>query len=77
MESDLLKVQEDFDEVIKTYPESFKAMDLVAEHRIRALHRSPAWLRRQGQADTSPHLGDIIEHILEVIYCPFAQHNRC
>jgi len=59
-------VQEDFLEVMQTYPESFKAMDLVAEHRLRSLHRSQAWQARQQQPNESPHLGGIIEQILQV-----------
>lgn len=59
-------MQEDFDEVMKTYPESFKAMDLVAEHRLRALHRSSAWELRQNLPDAAPHLGSKIEQILQV-----------
>ena len=67
----LLALQEDFDEVMKTYPESFKAMDLVAEHRLRSLHRSPAWRERQQAAGESPphghgHLGAKIEQLLQV-----------
>ena len=58
-------VQEDFLEVMKTYPESFKAMDLVAEHRLRSLHKSQAWQCRQ-QSCNETHLGSIIEQILHV-----------
>ena len=59
-------MQEDFLEVMQTYPESSKAMDLVAEHRLRSLHRSQAWQARQRQPDDSPHLGGIIKQILQV-----------
>lgn len=62
--------QEDFDEVMKTYPESFKAMDLVAEHRLRALRKSAAWQLRQQLPDDSPHLGDKIEQVLQVALLP-------
>lgn len=58
-------MQEDFLEVMKTYPESFKAMDLVAEHRLRALHRTAAWQAGQ-QSSSETHLGSIIEQILQV-----------
>ena len=59
--------QEDFSEVMKGYLESFKAMDLVAEHRLRALRNSAAW--QQKQQDSSPlmHLGSKIEHMLQAI----------
>ena len=52
---------------MKTYPESFKAMDLVAEHRLRSLHKSQAWQSRQ-QSSSETHLGSIIEQILQVCY---------
>jgi len=56
---------------MQTYPESSKAMDLVAEHRLRSLHRSQAWQARQRQSDDSPHLGGIIQQILQVP-CPIS-----
>ena len=67
-----LTLQEDFDEVMKTYPESFKAMGLVAEHRLRSLHRSSVWRERQQQqaGEAGPHghghLGAKIEQLLQV-----------
>ena len=59
-------MQEDFLEVMKTYPRSFKAMDLVAEHRLRSLHKSPPWLARQQQPESLPHLGSMIEKLVQV-----------
>ena len=41
-------------------------MDLVAEHRLRALHKSEAWQLRQ-ESSNETHLGSIIEQILQVI----------
>ena len=65
-------MQEDFLEMMKTYPQSFKAMDLVAEHRLRSLHNSQAWQMRQ-QTSNETHLGSIIEQILQVALSTFLQ----
>ncbi|KAK9863077.1 hypothetical protein WJX84_002556 [Apatococcus fuscideae] len=56
--------KEGFDEVMKEYPQMSKAMDLVAEHRIRALHKSSAWLKdhHETEADDSKRL----DHAREV-----------
>ena len=67
--------QEDFLEVMQTYPESSKAMDLVAEHRLRSLHRSQAWQARQRQPDDSPHLGGILAQILQVRLAVFKENQ--
>ena len=32
---------------MKGYPQAFKAMDLVAEHRLRVLHASWAFIHKQ------------------------------
>ena len=55
------------------YPDSQKAMDLIAEHRLRTLHASAAW-RAKHEArgnDTGSgavaSLGSKIEHVLEVV----------
>ncbi len=63
-----LVLQEDFDNVMKEYPESSKAMDLIAEHRLRALHASAAWQsKRDALTDyRSANLGAKIEHVLKV-----------
>ncbi|KAK9836780.1 hypothetical protein WJX74_007908 [Apatococcus lobatus] len=56
--------KEGFDEVMKEYPQMSKAMDLVAEHRIRALHKSRPWLKQQhetGAEDTKR-----LDHALSV-----------
>ena len=62
--------QEDFDNVMKEYPESSKAMDLIAEHRLRSLHASTAWQSKQHalMADKMASLGAKIEHVLEARY---------
>ena len=52
---------------MRTYPNSFKAMDLVAEHRLRSLHKSAAWQARQQQPEALPHLGSMIEKLIRVI----------
>lgn len=64
-ESSLLP-QEDFDAVMKEYPESSKAMDLIAEHRLRTLHASAAWRSKQDAVSKIASLGSKIEHVLEV-----------
>ena len=63
-----MPVQEDFDNVMREYPESSKAMDLIAEHRLRSLHASAAWRSKQDalHADKMASLGAKIEHVLEV-----------
>jgi len=55
---------------MKEYPESSKAMDLIAEHRLRSLHASTAWQSKQDalMADKIASLGAKIEHVLEVSY---------
>ncbi|CAK0741204.1 hypothetical protein CVIRNUC_001307 [Coccomyxa viridis] len=60
--------KEDFDNVMKEYPESSKAMDLIAEHRLRALHASAAWQsKRDALTDyRSANLGAKIEHVLKM-----------
>ena len=64
----MLPLQEDFDNIMKEYPESSKAMDLIAEHRLRALHASAAWQsKRDALTDyRSANLGAKIEHVLKV-----------
>ena len=69
-----LLMQEDFLEVMKTYPESFKAMDLVAEHRLRSLHKSQAWQSRQ-QSCNETLLGSIIEQILQARFLCTQLHS--
>ena len=63
-----MPVQEDFDNVMKEYPESSKAMDLIAEHRLRSLHASEAWRSKQDALHEAKmaSLGAKIEHVLEV-----------
>ena len=63
-----MPVQEDFDNVMKEYPESSKAMDLIAEHRLRSLHASAAWRSKQDALHEAKmaSLGAKIEHVLEV-----------
>ena len=39
-------MQKAFDSLMAEYPDSFKAMDLVGEHRLRSLHASWAWVQR-------------------------------
>ena len=56
--------QEGFDEVMKEYPQMSKAMDLVAEHRIRALHKSRPWLKEQ--QDNLSNNAKRLDHALEV-----------
>ncbi len=61
-------MQESFDGVMVEYPESFKAMDLVAEHRLRVLHASEAWVARPTTARSpiAAEIGAKIDQILEV-----------
>ena len=61
-------VQDDFDNVMREYPESSKAMDLIAEHRLRSLHASAAWRSKQHALHDAKmaSLGAKIEHVLEV-----------
>ena len=62
--------QEHFDGVMREYPDSSKAMDLIAEHRLRALRSNDAWLAKHGAhpatAPSAASLGSKIEHVLEV-----------
>ena len=60
-------LQEDFDEVMRGYPDSAHSMDLVAEHRLRVLHSSEAWksLATQQSLQTSGMRGKI-QQALEV-----------
>ena len=60
-------LQEDFDEVMRGYPDSAHSMDLVAEHRLRVLHSSEAWksLVTQQSLQTSGMRGKI-QQALEV-----------
>ena len=51
---------------MKEYPESSKAMDLIAEHRLRTLHASAAWRSKQDAVSKVASLGSKIEHVLEV-----------
>lgn len=61
-------MQEDFDNIMKEYPKSSKAMDLIAEHRLRSLHASAAWQSKQDALTDykSANLGAKIEHVLKV-----------
>lgn len=63
-----MPVQEDFDNIMREYPESSKAMDLIAEHRLRSLHASAAWHSKQDALHDAKmaSLGAKIEHVLEV-----------
>jgi hypothetical protein len=55
---------------MKEYPESFKAMDLVAEHRLRVLYASDAWQSRHVPlpspiaAEVTSMLGQLFEVVL-------------
>ena len=73
-------MQEDFDNIMKEYPDSSKAMDLIAEHRLRSLHASEAWQSKQDaltNAKTAKSLGDKIEHVLEASSGRPASACRC
>ena len=43
-------LQEAFEDVMKEYPQAFNAMDLVAEHRLRVLHASWAYIHKEDPA---------------------------
>ena len=66
--SAVMDLQEGFDEVMKEYPQMSKAMDLVAEHRIRALHKSRPWLKEQQDHAAAESASDAkrLDHALEV-----------
>ncbi len=52
---------------MKDYPDSRRAMDLIAEHRLRTLHSSSAWQFKQDALGAkSVSLGAKIESVLEV-----------
>lgn len=73
-ESHFSLAQDHFDAVMKEYPESSKAMDLIAEHRLRTLHASAAWQSKQSALESKvASLGSKIEHVLEVHGAP----SRC
>lgn len=63
-------VQEDFLEVTHDYPEAWRSMDLVAEHRLRMLRTSGAFAKWQSLQKTQPNasskLSIKIEQVLEV-----------
>ena len=71
-------MQDDFDNIMREYPESSKAMDLIAEHRLRSLHGSAAWQSKQDALidAKAASLGSKIEHVLEASYAP-AMRNVC
>ncbi len=73
-----IPVQDDFDNVMREYPESSKAMDLIAEHRLRSLHASAAWRSKQDalHAAKMASLGAKIEHVLEVRRNPLLHRPR-
>lgn len=66
-------LQDDFLEVTKDYPEAWHSMNLVAEHRIRMLHSSPAFTQWQDNQKKHPSpsskLSIKIEQVLEVPTC--------
>ncbi|KAL3154475.1 hypothetical protein ABBQ32_013941 [Trebouxia sp. C0010 RCD-2024] len=61
--------KEDFLEVTKDYPEAWHSMNLVAEHRLRMLHTSPAFKQWQETQKRQPSptskLSIKIEQVLE------------
>ncbi|KAK9819773.1 hypothetical protein WJX72_002193 [[Myrmecia] bisecta] len=59
--------KEDFDHVMKDYPQMSHAMNLVAEHRIRALQTSSAWQAKHKDKVEKKlsGLGSRLEHALE------------
>lgn len=58
---------------MREYPESSKAMDLIAEHRLRTLHASAAWRSKQSLQEAKiASLGSKIEQALEA--CVFPLH---
>lgn len=60
-------MQDHFDAVMKDYPDSWRAMDLIAKHRLRTLHSSSAWHSKQDAlVSKSASLGAKIEYVLEV-----------
>ena len=64
-------MQDHFDAVMKDYPDSWRAMDLIAEHRLRTLHASSAWQSKQDAlVSKSASLGAKIEYVLEVRAIP-------
>lgn len=62
--------QEDFLEVTHDYPEAWRSMDLVAEHRLRMLRTSNAFAKWQSLQKAQPNalskLSIKIEQVLEV-----------
>ena len=79
-----MALQDDFLEVTKDYPEAWHSMNLVAEHRIRMLHSSPAFTQWQDnqkkQPSPSSKLSIKIEQVLEVPTCaagPAYTHLSC
>ena len=64
--------QKAFDNVMHEYPDSFKAMDRVAEHRLRSLHASWAWEQRGGAAAAASKAGcSRLERFLQVGSLPY------
>ena len=70
-----MALQDDFLEVTKDYPGAWHSMNLVAEHRIRMLHSSPAFTQWQDnqkkQPSPSSKLSIKIEQVLEVPACTY------
>ena len=55
--------------MLKEYPHSFKAMDLVAEHRLRALHASWAYIHKDEGACKAP-----LHHLVGLGKLMWVQH---
>ena len=72
-------LQEDFDEVMRGYPDSAHSMDLVAEHRLRVLHSSEAWksLATQQSLQTSGMRGKIQQALEVSTLLPIARPVAC
>lgn len=68
--------QKAFDGLMEEYPDSFRAMDLAAEHRLRALHASWAWEQRDSAPARPKGQGAAIQQLLEVWRCcPLSCHG--
>lgn len=65
-----LAAQKAFDNLMHEYPEAFKAMDLVGEHRLRGLHASWAWQQRAKAAAAFQRGASRLERFLEVLPLP-------
>ncbi|KAK9806501.1 hypothetical protein WJX73_004260 [Symbiochloris irregularis] len=63
-----------FDGLMEEYPDSFRAMDLAAEHRLRALRASWAWEQRDSTPAQPRAKGAALQQLLEMQHLERVSH---